>query len=216
MTTKLRPQIADYSHLKPLPDPPPRPPGFQAADLIYNFRSILSLRLGRRDDVLIAGGGYLRQRPYDHREQFVPDLVVAFGVNPDGIIARNGYVISEVGKPPDLILEAASYNFRNDNVEDYTVKREGYAAYGVREYWRFDYTGGLYYDTALAGDTLVGDHYQPLPIHADPDGLIWGYSSVLSLEICWEEGNVQLRNHHTKELLPTPQQARHMQDATTL
>ena len=212
MTTKLRPQIADYSHLEPLPDPPPREPDMQQEQRIFAFYGILDLHFAHRDDVLIAGGGYLRNLPYDSTEIFASDCVIAFGVNPDGIVARNGYVISEVGKPPDFVLEVAS---RSTGRRDYTVKRNGYAAYGVQEYWRFDPSGGRFHDASLAGDLLAGEEYQPFPINQDPDGLIWGYSPALDLEICWDNGEVQLRNHYTKEFLPRPRQERRMREAET-
>ena len=212
MTTKLRPQIADYSHLEPLPDPPPREPDMQQEQRIFAFYGILDLHFAHRDDVLIAGGGYLRNLPYDSTEIFAPDCVIAFGVNPDGIVARNGYVISEVGKPPDFVLEVAS---RSTGRRDYTVKRNGYAAYGVQEYWRFDPSGGRFHDASLAGDLLAGEEHQPFPINQDPDGLIWGYSPALDLEVCWDNGEVQLRNHYTKEFLPRPRQERRMREAET-
>ena len=212
MTTKLRPQIADFSHLEPLPDPPPREPDMQQEQRIFAFYGILDLHFAHRDDVLIAGGGYLRNLPYDSTEIFAPDCVIAFGVNPDGIVARNGYVISEVGKPPDFVLEVAS---RSTGRRDYTVKRNGYAAYGVQEYWRFDPSGVRFHDASLAGDLLAGEEYQPFPINQDPDGLIWGYSPALDLEICWDNGEVQLRNHYTKEFLPRPRQERRMREAET-
>ncbi len=161
------------------------------------------MHFAQRGDVLMAGGGYLRRQPYDSREVFAPDCVIAFGVNPEGIVARNGYVISEVGKPPDFVLEVAS---RSTGRRDYTIKRDGYAGYGVLEYWRFDYTGGRFHDAALAGDVLVGGQYEPLPINRDPNGLIWGYSPMLELEICWDRGLVRFRNHYTKEFLPTPEE----------
>ena len=31
-------------------------------------------------------------------------LVVAFGVIPKAIVGRNGYMVREVGKPPDFVL----------------------------------------------------------------------------------------------------------------
>ena len=102
------------------------------------------------------------------------------------------------------MLEVASHSTGR---RDYTVKREGYAAYGVREYWRFDHTGGDFHDTALAGDTLVGDRYEPLDIHHDPDGLIWGHSPVLGLDICWENEQIRLRDPATGEFIPTPEEA---------
>ena len=49
------------------------------------------------------------------------------------------YTISEIGKPPDFVLEVAS---EGTGRRDYTVKRDIYAGYGVTEYWRFDHTGG--------------------------------------------------------------------------
>ena len=130
--------------------------------------------------------------------------------NSSGIVERNGYVISEVGKPPDLVLEVAS---RSTGRRDYTVKREGYAGYGVREYWRFDPTGGRYHDAALAGDALVEGQYEPLPVTRDPDGLLWGYSEVLDLELCWDRGEFRLRDHDTKQFLSTPEEERSMREA---
>ena len=66
-----------------------------------------------------------------------PDLLIAFDVDPAAAIARRGYSIEERGKPLEFVLEVASVNTaRNDD----TRKREGYAAYGIPEYWRFDPT----------------------------------------------------------------------------
>ena len=205
MTNELRPQIADYAHLEPLPDPPRREPDFRREQRAFDFRYLLRYHLGLRNDVLIAGGGYLRHQADNESGQQDPRCVVAFGVNPRGIIARNGYVISEVGKPPDLVLEVAS---RGTGTLDCTVKRQDYAALGVSEYWRFDPTGGHYYGAALAGDKLVDGQYEPLPMHRDSDGLIWGYSKVLNLELCWQAGDIRLRNHDTKLFLPTPEEDR--------
>ena len=70
-----------------------------------------------------------RRLPYlqrGHVDEFYPDGLVAKGVSdPQGIIWRNGYVISEVGKPPDFVLEVAS---RSAGRRDYTVKREAMPA----------------------------------------------------------------------------------------
>ena len=72
------------------------------------FDSILRAHFAPRTDVLISGQGYLRCEAGNDAERLAPDCVVAFGVNPEAIVARNGYVISEVGKPPDFVLEVAS------------------------------------------------------------------------------------------------------------
>ena len=201
MTTRsaLYPPYTDYSHLEPLPDPP-REPDMQQTEGIVAFHLALRLYFARRDDVLISGEGFLRHEATNNAERLAPDCVVAFGVNPEGIVARNGYVISEIGKPPDFVLEVAS---RSTGRRDYTVKREGYAGYGVTEYWRFDHTGGRYHDAPLAGDRLVGDEYEPVVIHEEAEGLLWGHSAVLGLDLCWDDGQLRFRDPATGEFLPT-------------
>ncbi len=199
----------DYSHLEPLPDPP-REPDMQQHEWIHYFHAILSLYFANRHDILISGQGYLRHDPYNQDERFAPDCVIAFGVNPANIISRNGYVISEVGKPPHFVLEVAS---RSAGRRDHTVKREGYARYSVGEYWRFDHTGGRFHDAPTAGDILVGDKYEPLPIRYEPDGLIWGHSPTLALDLCWNDGALIFRNPTTGEFLPTPLDIKTERDA---
>ena len=67
-------------------------------------------------------------------------------------------------------------------------KRAGYQDYGVREYWRFDPSGGNYHRQSLAGDALTDGTYQPLAIVETPEGHHWGRSEVLGLSVCWEDG----------------------------
>ena len=197
-------QTVDYSHIEPLPDPPREPDMQQFESLVYFVASLLAY-FADRDDVLISGEGYLRRIGSNANEMLAPDCVVAFGVDPRLIVARNGYVISEVGKPPDFVLEVAS---RSTGRNDYTVKREGYAGYGVREYWRFDHTGGRFHDAALAGDVLVDGAYEPVDITHEPGELIWGHSEVLGLDLCWDDGDLRLRDPLTGEFLPIPEEER--------
>ena len=93
------------------------------------------------------------------------------------------------------------------------MKREGYAGYGVQEYWRFDRTGGRFHNAPLAGDMLVDGLYRPLPIHEGADGLIWGHSAVLGLDLCWDDGEFRLRNPITGEFLPNPAELQVERDA---
>ena len=98
------------------------------------------------------------------------------------VIAQRGYALETHGRPPDFVLEVASpTTWRNDVGR----KRQGYQAYGVPEYWRFDPTGGQFYGQALAGDRLVDGEYQPIAIQSDGEGY-WGYSEALGLTVCWE------------------------------
>ena len=195
-------QPVDYSHIEPLPDPQ-RQPDMQQSQQTFRLRALLTLHFAHRDDVLISGEGYLRSTGGNGSERLAPDCVVAFGVDLSAIMARNGYVIGEVGKPPEFVLEVAS---RGTGSRDYLQKREGYAAFGVPEYWRFDHTDGRYHDSALAGDELVDDEYRPAEIVHEPDGLIWGYSAVLGLDLCWDAGDLRLRDPASGEFLLTPEE----------
>ena len=207
---KARDYLAGLPDDWQVPDPPPKEPDMQQDLTLFEFRRRISLFLARRDDALIAGGGYLRNDPRDESEIFAPDLMIAFGVDSGAIVSRNGYVIQHAGKPPDFVLEVAS---RRTGRRDYTVKRAGYARYGVREYWRFDHTGGQFHDAALAGDVLTGGEYTPIPINRDPGGLLWGRSEALGLDLCWDEGILRLRDPETGRYLPTPEELSSERDA---
>ena len=197
-------QDIDCSHSEQLPDPP-RHPDLRRTEVSDAFRSLLGLHFAERDDVLVSGGGYLRREPGNDSEQLAPDCMVAFGVDPVAIVARNGYVTGEVGKPPDLVLEVGS---SIKGRQDYTVKRDAYLAHGVPEYWRFDPTGGRYHVSVLAGDLLVDGEYRPMEIAHEPDGLIWAHIAVLGLDLCWDAGDLRFRDPANGEFLLTPHEQR--------
>ena len=187
------------TRLKPLPDPPRDPDSMQQLPFIAMVIFVLRMYFSHRSDVLVNGEGYLCLDTRIRPGQLKPDCVVAFGVDPKAIEARNGYVINEVGKPPDFVLEIGS---ASTGVADYTTKRDGYAAYGVTEYWRFDPSGGQYHDRPLAGDTLVDGEYRPIPMNTEPDGSIWGHSPTLGLDLYWQDGNLRFHDPATSEFLP--------------
>ena len=117
-----------------------------------------------------------------------PRLLVAFGVDHAGVIGRRGYSIEEQGKPPDFVLEVASVTTGQN---DYTQKRDDYAAFRVPEYWRFDPSGGEYHDAPLAGDHLVDAVYQPIEVVQFGESSYRGHSAVLGLDLCWEDGHLR-------------------------
>ncbi len=198
-----KPRITDYSRIEPLPDPPRRR-DMRQTEAVWYFFATLKPHFADRGDVMLGGGGYLVFDAGDVGE-FYPDCVFADGVSdPPAVIWRNGYVISEVGKPPDFVLEVAS---RSTGRRDYTMKRGGYARYGVDEYWRFDPTGGEFHDVPLAGDKLNEDGvYEPLEIVIEPDGRRWGYSEALGLELWWENKRLRFRDPVSGEYLRTPEE----------
>ena len=133
----------------------------------------------------------------------VPDLLVAFDVDREVVHAENGYAIERHGKPPDFVLEVASVHTAG---KDEVGKRLGYAAFGVREYWRFDDEWGRKYATGLAGDRLAADGsgvYQPITIHQVDENRYWGYSAVLDLDLCWEYGQLRWYDPVARRYLQT-------------
>ena len=117
-----------------------------------------------------------------------PDLLIAFDVDFALAVEQNGYSIRDQGKPPDFVLEIASVS---TGVEDYTGKRDDYAAFGIPEYWRFDPSGGRHHGAPLAGDRLIGDAYHPIGIVEIGQDHLHGHSDVLNLELCWDHGRLR-------------------------
>lgn len=135
-----------------------------------------------RPDVMVRTDGFIFYNEYSMNYRFRPDLYVAFGVVKDAIRRRNGYVMWEVGKPPDFVLEVAS---ETTNERDTGEKPGLYASVGIPEYWRVDPTGGEFYGYPIAGDILVNGIYHPIALETEADGTIWGYSPALDLCLCW-------------------------------
>ena len=128
-----------------------------------------------------------------------PDLLISFNANPAAIIPRNGYLIPEQGKPPDFVLEVAS---ESTGEIDEDEKRRDYARFRVPEYWRFDPSGGDWHSAHLAGDRLMNDEYQPIPIHRTGEGNFWGHSDALNLDLCWEDGQLRWYDPVAQRYLP--------------
>ena len=192
--------------LTELPDPPKSPYAMQQRPHIARADQTRG-HYRQRGDVLVSGEGYLCYDAGDLRRAPHPDCLVAFGLTvPPQLIEdiANGYVISELGKPPDFVLEVAS---PTTGRRDYTVKREIYAAYRVGEFWRFDRTGGRYHDTGLAGDLLFGNAYRRAEVVTGPDGVMRGYSPALGLELHWHGGRLRFWDPETRAYLLDPVEA---------
>ena len=159
---------------------------------------VLRAHLSPRPDMFLDTGGFVFYDTSDLNRRVRPDLYLAFGVDPAAIYARNGFVPEEVGKPPDFVLEVGSPSTARIDTERKPIL---YGGMGVGEYWRFDPTGGDYYGYALAGDILVDGAYQPIPITAEPDGMTWGYSPLLDLNLCSQDGRLIFHDPKTGRYL---------------
>ena len=196
-----------------LPDPPDREPeGMTSFDhlTLNGGAHHLVQRLGNPDTTLVAGERYITREPGAPAEgRMAPDLLVAFDADLEAYRASNGYVISEQGKPPDLVMEIASRSTGQRDVED---KGLAYAALGIPEYWRFDETGD-FHGTWLAGDRLWEGRYEPIPIETVEEGVLQGYSSVLNLLIRWDHGGLGWHDPETGHHIATFYQERARADA---
>lgn len=198
-----RPKIpkAAAGEIIPFPDAPPEE---LTAFFSINFPGYppsLAEHFGDPDTTIIlseVAAALIPTRSYEG--VLYPDLLIAFGVNPDLWGARNGYLIPEQGKPPDFVMEVASETTAR---RDETLKREAYAAMGIPEYWRFDPTGGRRYSTHLAGDRLVAGVYVPITVHRTDDEHLWGHSDSLNLDLCWEEGDLRFWDPVARRYLHT-------------
>ena len=184
------PAEPDIGHLKPFPDPIRNP------DEATWFRVLarsgvahcLGWHFGTPETTVIDGKIYIAPHPLSKIKGLrAPDMLIAFNADPDACARRNAYVISEQGKPPDLVMEVASPSTGRIDVRD---KPADYAALGILEYWRFDETGESY-GARLAGDRLTGDRYKPITITELPNGSLEGYSKVLGLKLRWEKGQLK-------------------------
>ncbi len=195
-----------------LPDPPPRHPDEMTSyDHVHQPGNshFLTQYLGNPDTTLVTTDRYIiRELGSPATERRVPDLLIAFGVDPAAYRARNAYVIAEQGKPPDFVLEVASPSTAQTDVGE---KRDDYAAFGILEYWRFDETGE-HHGARLAGDRLVDGRYEPMEIEELGGGALQGYSSVLNLHLRWESGSLGWYVPATGEHIPTYESQRDRAD----
>ena len=211
MTTKTTEQtaraigVADArdagEELARFPDFPPRD-DMQNNKHIYTKSTITALMnyLGDPDRTCVGSEIPLGWTASVRRGVLVPDLMVARNCDVDRLDAQDGYEMRSQPGPPEFALEVASVSTAT---RDYTAKRAGYAAYGVSEYWRFDPTDGRRYRAGLAGDRLVGGAYMPIELEYYGANNKRGYSEVLGLYLCWEEGELRLYDPASESYLLT-------------
>ena len=212
MTSRLtdaHPVVLRYRKVLPegylCPDPEHRVDSLYQNPAISESEVILRDHFSTQSDVFVDGGGFVFYDTSDLNRRVKPDLYIAFGVDSEAIYGRNGFVIEEVGKPPDFVLEVGSPSTHRVDTE---TKPGLYARIGVGEYWRFDPLGGENYGYALAGDLLVEGTYQPIPVNSEPDGMTWGYSPILDLNLCARGDRLLFHDPKTDRYLLNLQEAK--------
>ncbi len=165
----------------PLPDGPEQGP--HVTDAI----SMLRHHLGG-PTTAVSGDTFVYYVEGDPKKWVSPDCYVAFGVDVESIRRFNTYRVWETGKVPDFVLEIGSPSTASNDVGP---KRDLYASLGVREYWRFDPTGGDHYGEPLVGEYLVEGEYRRFEMSAGPGVAPRGHSPLLGLDLCWTEGRLR-------------------------
>ena len=180
----------------PETDGMPLPDGeFQAP--LY-VRIVGTLRTHFRDipGARVNGNTFIYYVEGDPRRSVSPDCYVVFGLSAAALQSlslegNNTYLLWEVGKAPDFILEIGS---RSTARADLGSKRELYAELGVGEYWRYDATGGEFYGEPLVGERLVDGEYSRVELRHESDGRIWSHSEALNLDLWWVDGELRFWN----------------------
>ena len=190
-----------------LPDPPERQDDEKMSTVDHlhqpgNTHHLIQ-HFGSPETTLVTAERFITMMPARRlpsgRTRRVPDLLIAFDVDPELYRADNGYIVQVQGKSPDFVLEVAS---RSTGSEDTGPKRDDYAALGILEYWRFDATGE-FHGARLDGDRLVDGAYQPIPIDELDDDVLQGYSAALNLNLRWERGQLGWYDPATEQHIAT-------------
>ena len=203
MTSKT--SILTGSGRETFPDFPPRD-DMQNWLYLYDTSIVTALALHLADfpEAVVASEVPVGPTVSNRNDVRIPDLLVALQCNRGLLEEQRGYSIESQGGAPDLVLEVASPTTGRN---DYTDKRLKYEGYGVTEYWRFDPSGGTYYDAALAGDRLVEGRYSPIEIEHLAEGRWRGYSDTLRLYVCWEERFLKFYDPEAESYLRSHQEA---------
>ena len=169
----------------------PLPDGEYQAPLYR--RIVVTLELHFRDvqGVRVNGDTFIYYIEGNPRRSVSPDCYVVFGLSEhaqESIRYHNTYLMWEVGKAPDFVLEIASESTAR---VDLGRKRDLYAEIGVSEYWRYDETGGEFYGEPLVGERLVDGEYTRMEMREGRDGGTWWHSDVLNLDLWWLDGELR-------------------------
>ena len=185
MTTRTASSVYPETDGLPLPDGDFQSPMFRriVGDLEDRYRGVPGAKVNGNTIIYFVEG--------NPRRSVSPDCYVALGLSADSLesIERNNtYLLWEVGKAPDFVLEIGSGSTAD---ADLGHKRDLYAELGVSEYWRYDATGGDFYSEPLVGEHLADGEYRRFELRHESDGRVWSHSEVLNLDIWWMEDDLR-------------------------
>ena len=187
MTTRAATIIYPETDGMPLPDGEHQSPLFRrvVGDLEDHYRDVPGAH--------VNGNTFIYHVEGDPRRSVSPDCYVALDLSETALESlslegNNTYLLWEVGKAPDFVLEIGS---GSTAAADLGRKRDLYAELGVLEYWRYDATGGEFYGEPLVGEHLEDGEYRRFELRQESDGRLWSHSEVLNLDIWWIDGDLR-------------------------
>ena len=205
MSTKRPPKHPAYQDVEDnltieYPDSDGEPMAENDHQLTAMLDAISTLRewFDHREDVYAGGDMLIYYKINDNETRVAPDVFVVFGV--ESRHKRNSWIVWREGKAPDVVMELASGStWRRDMRE----KRDIYAEMGVIEYWRFDPTSN-YFFPPLVGERLRDSEYTTIEVTTNRDGIAWGHSDVLGLDIyALPDGNMRFYDPVSAQWLRT-------------
>ena len=167
------------------------PDGDFQAPLYVRILSTLRIHFADVRGARVNGDTFIYYVEGNRRRSVSPDCYVALDLSAEALASiehNNAYLLLEVGKSPDFVLEIGSASTAE---ADLGAKRDLYAEIGVSEYWRFDATGGDFYEEPLIGERLVDGDYRPFDLRHDGDGRTWSHSEALNLDVWWDDGQLR-------------------------
>ena len=194
----------------PETDGMPLPDGEYQAPIYINVVGTLRTFFSDVPGARVNGDTFIYYVEGDPRRVFSPDCYVAFGLSEAALESlsmerNNTYLLWEVGKPPDFILEIGS---PSTGAVDTGRKRDLYAEIGVGEYWRYDPSGGDFYGEPLVGECLVNGKYERFELRYEDDGSVRSHSEALNLELQWIDGELRFWDPVKGERLLNQQEER--------
>ena len=175
----------------PETDGMPLPDGLFQAPLYIEVVGSLRTFLEDQPTIYINSNNFIYYLEGDPNVRIAPDCYVIVDFSEEAresMERRNTYLLWEVGKPPDFVLEIGSESTAR---RDLIYKRELYAQLGMQEYWMYDATGDDFYGEPLIGLTLVDGEYRRIDLSHEPGGMVRGHSTVLNLDLCWDDGRLR-------------------------
>ncbi len=113
MTSKTITLSQEQSKLDRFPDFPPREDMQNTSHLhLHSVLTSLLIHFSERKGTLVHGEVPVAQTLDPWGDYRIPDLIVSFDCDIEGVYERGGYAIDRQGKPPDFALEVASPDHR--------------------------------------------------------------------------------------------------------